>query len=173
MNKRGSLEIGVNTIVILVIAMMLLGLGIGFVKGLFGQANKLPELIDTDSWENPPTANDPIRLTPTNIELKKGTDKDMKIGVYNTGSEGTFTIMISSCKGPVVDGQPSDKVPQLLAADSLIKSGASQGFKAILTANDNEGLELTKGKYVCTIQATNPEDETNSYSTQFIMTVTA
>ena len=35
-NKSGSLEISIQAIVIVVLAMTLLGLGLGFVKGLFG-----------------------------------------------------------------------------------------------------------------------------------------
>ena len=36
-NKKGALELSINAIVIVILAMTLLGLGLGFVRGMFGK----------------------------------------------------------------------------------------------------------------------------------------
>ena len=180
-NKRASLEIGVNTIVILVIAMMLLGLGIGFIRGLFSKAGELPGLIDTGSWENPPTASEPIKLTPSSIEIKGGDSKDVKVGVYNTkGTAMEFSVTIPSCTGGVK--------PKIEALSSNIPPGESKGFKVIVTAVDtkngaDEPPRLAPNKYICKLQGaqvtlnadgtTTPVNGGITYDSQFIMTVTS
>lgn len=42
-NKRASLELSIRTIVIVILAMTLLGLGLAFVKNIFGSAEELSE----------------------------------------------------------------------------------------------------------------------------------
>ena len=39
MDKKGALELSINAIVILIIAITMLGLGLGFVRGMFGKAS--------------------------------------------------------------------------------------------------------------------------------------
>ena len=41
MNKKGALELSMNTIIIIVIGVVLLSLGLIFVRGLFGQVESL------------------------------------------------------------------------------------------------------------------------------------
>ena len=43
-NKKAALELSINAIVIVVLAMTLLGLGLGFIRGMF---NKINPLTDT------------------------------------------------------------------------------------------------------------------------------
>ena len=175
-NKRASLEIGVNTIVILVIAMMLLGLGIGFIRGIFTKANQLPGLIDTSTWQNPPTASDPIVLTPSSIELKGGDSTDVVVGVYNKeASPKTFAVSIPTCTGGAR--------PDLQTLSTLIASGDSKGFKVIVSAvnaSDPAKPKLSPQKYICKLQGTEVDPNTNvpvnggtSYDAMFIMTVTS
>ena len=175
LNRRASLEIGINTIVILVIAMMLLGLGIGFVRGLFSKANQLPGLIDTNSWENPPTSSEPIKLTPSSIEIKGGDTKDVKVGVYNKGvSTKSFTVGIPTCT--------NGAVPDVKAVSADIPSGESRSFKVIIAAvnaSDPAAPKLPPQKYICKLQGIEVDASGNAisggttYDTQFIMTVTS
>lgn len=99
-NKKASLEIGVNTIVILVIAMILLGLGIGFVRGIFGKANTLPDIIDPTVLQNPPTAQEPIMLSPTEPTVRVGDSASVNVGVYNREqTEQTILLRAGNCAG--------------------------------------------------------------------------
>ncbi len=165
MNRKASLEIGVNTIVILVIAMVLLGLGIGFIRGLFDQAGDLPGLIDTDQFDTPPTAQEPIRLTPSSIEIKRGESKEVKVGIYNKGDTADdFTVEIPACTGP----DDSDDKPMVQALDAAIEPGESKGFKVIVTADTAADEAMETGKYICKLQGAGTRE---TYDAQFIMTV--
>ncbi len=164
LNKKASLEIGVNTIVILVIAMVLLGLGIGFIRGLFQQANVLPALIDTDQFDTPPTAQEPIRLTPSSIDIKRGDSKEVKVGIYNTGNQDTFGVSIPECIGPA----GSADTPQVQSLTATIDGGDSKGFRIIVTAAKADGTPMDQGEYICKLLG---KGDSNVYDAQFIMTV--
>lgn len=167
--RKGSLEIGVNTIVILVIAMMLLGLGIGFVKGIFGKANTLPDLIDTSNWQNPPTAAEPVRMTPSTLEIKSGKSKDVKIGVYNKAVvEHTFTIAIPKCVGPADSDNP---VPLIQGLDIPVSAGEAKARSYTIFAKSTDGTKLPQGKYICEITATADGTDAPTYDTDFVLTV--
>jgi len=189
LNKKASLEIGINTIVILVIAMVLLGLGIGFIRGLFKQSGELPGLIDTDQFNTPPDSQTPIRITPSSVALKGGDSKPVKVGVYNKDVPGLvdFTVAIPRCKGK------GDVVimPVLLADAAKISQGESQGFRVIVTAEIAKvinagsssaavGDKMDPGEYICKLVGIQADaaglpltgSNVKSYDTQFIMTVT-
>jgi len=163
-NKKASLEIGINTIVILVIAMML-GLGIGFVKGIFGKANTLPDLIDTSNWQNPPTASEPVRLTPSSLEIKAGKSKDVKIGVYNKAqSKHTFDIAIGECVGP------DENKPTLQGLSIPVEAGEAKARSYTIFAKTGDETKLSQGKYICSITAT-AEGGSLVYDTDFVLKI--
>lgn len=175
LNKRASLEIGVNTIVILVIAMVLLGLGIAFIKGLFGKLTDLPEQIDTSGWNTPPTASEPIQLNPPSIELKSGDDKAVEVGVYNKESSmRNFTIDIKTCS--------KGEIPVVESVMQQIEGGQSGGFKVIITAKNKaadaeKGAEpkMTAGKHICELAAyvnDGSDSLKKAYGDQFILEIT-
>lgn len=178
-SKKGSLEIGINTIVILVIAMVLLGLGIGFIRNLFQNAGELPELIDTDQLGTQPTSSDPILISPSAIEVKAGDSKEVRVGVYNNKETSRdFEITVDQCMGPA----NNQDIPSVQSLRAQIASGESRGFKVIVTAEKYDdalqqpsGDDMVVGKYICNMQAVlYEEDSTNevaSYGTQFILTV--
>ncbi len=173
-DKRASLEIGVNTIVILVIAMMLLGLGIGFIRGLFNKANQLPGLIDTSQWQNPPTASTPIVLTPSSLSVKGGDSSNLVVGIYNKeASSGSlqFIVDITGCTGGVF--------PSVKTQPASIAAGDSVGIPIIVTAVNSTQSgkpKILPDQYICTIEANATSLVAGappvSYQTQFMMTVT-
>ncbi len=151
----------------MVIAMMLLGLGIGFVKGIFGKASSLPELIEIDV-DNPPTAADPLKVTPGSLEIKSGDKKPVVVGIYNDQAVSkTFDIDISVCTGnldPVVEALPGD-----------IEAGDSRGFKVIVHAMNETATPATKvppGEYICKLEGA-ADDASVTYESQFILTVSS
>ncbi len=97
MTKKASLNLSINAIVVLILAITMLGLGLGFMKTMFGQAvgefeNVAGEMKNriVDELESSDE-----RLTFNNIEidLKRGGSKDVFFGLKNDeGNEKTFTI---------------------------------------------------------------------------------
>ncbi len=85
-NKKGSLELSVNAIVILIIALAILGLVIGFAVSKF---RDLADDFEDDGQKTPEaTSQDPITLPggANKITLEKGKDKSFEISVYNSGN---------------------------------------------------------------------------------------
>lgn len=106
-NKKGSLEISIQAIVIVVLAMTLLGLGLGFIKGMFKNITSttedvseqvrqrvLDDLIQTDKK---------ISFPKTEVVVDKGGSTVLTVGIRNKGDAnllykigftpvGTFSI---------------------------------------------------------------------------------
>ncbi len=86
-NKKGSLELSVNAIVILIIALAILGLVIGFavskfrdVSGQIGTSEETPEATSAQPIMLPNGVN--------TLNLEKNKVKTMAISVYNGGTSG-------------------------------------------------------------------------------------
>jgi hypothetical protein len=171
-NKRASLEIGVNTIVILVIAMTLLGLGVVFVRNLFTQVGGTVSMIPSDDIASPPTSDKPIKLVPGTVTLKTGKSKEVKVYVYNNDpTEQPFELEFSACTG--LDGEK----PKIESLESEpLATGDYTGFQTIIyaTLDDADETPMVGGnQYICKLIAKGVTDPTVTFSAQFIMDVTA
>lgn len=110
-NKKGALELSINAVVILILAITMLGLGLAFIKGLFGGTveklrgieKQLSEEERKELLESP----NKITFKETAIEVK-GRAKDINIGVRNINQyDVNFYI-----KAPLADtGVDIDKFP--------------------------------------------------------------
>ncbi|MEM4397663.1 MAG: hypothetical protein QW757_03520 [Candidatus Woesearchaeota archaeon] len=95
--KKAALELSVNTIVILIIAIVILGLIIGFIKNMFekttgqiGDINKEAEKRMLDRIKESPER---LVLDPDNIDIRQGQQKDVYFGLRNElDSQKTFVI---------------------------------------------------------------------------------
>lgn len=87
MNKKGALELSVNAIVILIIALVILGLILAFVTGKFKALSNM--LTGTDDTTPKATPDFPIQLPggANSLVLAKNEKKPMVISVYNGGTE--------------------------------------------------------------------------------------
>ena len=108
MKKKGSLNLSIEAIVIIVIAMTLLGLGIGFVKGIIGDTvdlskdtlAKTKERISDDLR----TSGKKVSISPE-ILLERGKQKVETIGIANTDTVSSqFGIKITPLKKQNPDG---------------------------------------------------------------------
>lgn len=102
LNKRASLEIGVNTIVILVIAMILMALAIGFVRGIFTRASAVPDVIDPASLQQPPDRGTPVRMRPNVLNIEPGDSGTTVLSVYNWRPTNAYYVSIDgmTCSPP-------------------------------------------------------------------------
>jgi hypothetical protein len=81
MNKKGSMELGVNSIVILVIAIVMLGLILGIIVPKIKNASTGLEAKEPDAAVA--TASDPITMSRTEISAYAGDETLIKVGLYN------------------------------------------------------------------------------------------
>lgn len=102
--KKASLELSVNAIVILIIAITMLGLGLAFIKMLFGGAtDKLAAIVEEEQEPNAPSAADPISLSRTVVLTSPGKDVGMKVSLYNpTNAQWADVMPVITCSNPSI-----------------------------------------------------------------------
>ncbi len=82
-NKKGSLELSVNSIVILIIAIAILGLALGFIKANFGKLTPKIEELASEIPDAPmASASEPITIHSENLIVGKGKIATVKFSVY-------------------------------------------------------------------------------------------
>jgi len=89
LNKKASLELSINAIVIVVLAITLLGLGLGFIKGMFGKLTVLGETTFEKTAENLnkdlTTSREPLVFSKTRLTMPRGSTSLEGFGVRNDG----------------------------------------------------------------------------------------
>src|SRR3989338_249996 len=89
-SKKGSLEISIQAIVIVVLAMTLLGLGLTFVKKMFGNVDVIStgtfEKIQEQLQRDLVNSNEKLVFSQTKIAMERGSEKLFGWGVKNVGS---------------------------------------------------------------------------------------
>jgi len=154
-NKKASMELGISTVVVLVIAMVIIAGGIAFIRGFFKiGTDKLGGAFNVGDFGVQPTSIDPLVLVdgPT-IELKTGDRKEVKVGFYNTKNPQYIFIDFGNCVSTVdlpldcyptykiVDNKETDEVtedakgPLISSLTSNVEQGQSFGFKTFVTAS--------------------------------------
>ncbi len=88
MNKRASLELSIQAIVIVVIAFVVLGLGLGFVRSQFKDisttSTQIQAEISQQILDDLRTGNKKLSFPSTQLILETGTESVQAIGVKNT-----------------------------------------------------------------------------------------
>ncbi len=129
-NKRGALELSMNTIIIIVIGVTLLTLGITWVRNTMGSVSGLSDkafenaervLAGGEDFEGAVNA-------PSQLSLKKGEIKQAIFKVRNTGEDtndgsGTFSISIGST--------PNQELTTITPTDCLVVKAVGLSSKSI------------------------------------------
>ncbi|MEE9524984.1 MAG: hypothetical protein V3V78_00060 [Candidatus Woesearchaeota archaeon] len=97
-NKKASLNLSINAIVIVVLAMTLLGLGLTLVrnvfKGIEEQREEVTEQIRSQILEDLRTGNKKLSFPSTQINLEKRESKVIAMGVKNTKTNSVLDFVI-------------------------------------------------------------------------------
>jgi len=104
-NKKSSLELSIRTIVIVVLAMTLLGLGLGFIRSMFENlgdtAFSVQDQIKQQILEDLRTGDKKLSFPTNEIKIGKKASKILAIGIKNTGeSDNYFKIELYRVTGP-------------------------------------------------------------------------
>ncbi len=170
MSKKGSLNLSIEAIVIIVVAFVVLGLGLTLTRTIFkGAEQKLPEAFAVTQLEAIPTAENPITISKT-IEIGRNSEKTMDVGFYNkdTNSAKAAAFFITSCLDKAKTIVPSP--PEMASISQDVPANTAMGFSVILTEKG-----LPPGTYICTLEVCeNADCVIKSYETkQFFLTVTS
>ncbi|MFP4112168.1 MAG: hypothetical protein ACLFPQ_01200 [Candidatus Woesearchaeota archaeon] len=132
MAKKGSLNLSINAIVVLIMAITMLGLGLAFISGTFGGAtgklNKLMAGLSDNEKAELEASADRITMAASTLEVQKGKSEDFFYAIRNdeNGDLAVAAIEVKcdrSLEGPVGTGDISFStfVPNILPpADSQV-----------------------------------------------------
>lgn len=84
MNKKAAIELSVTAIVVLILAIVILGLALGFIKGMFGKAAKgIEQQVIVEPEPPAPSASEPITLSREKIITNAGEKETVKVSTFN------------------------------------------------------------------------------------------
>ena len=159
MKKRGALELSVNSIVIMVIAFVVLGLILGFTRTIFKfGTEKTTGIFEATNLDSVPDAQNPLTL-PDTVTVKSKDKKTLNVGYYNRNpySVPNAKFGIYDCQdesGATMEDIANevslsvvDVMPRITSAWQTIEGSDSKGYKIILTAEDIVAGRL----YICTV----------------------
>lgn len=147
-NKKASMELSVNSIVILVIAVVMMGLILAFIRtkatDLFGSVDQYTKNIPAP---DPATASTPITMQPETVIAQPTKTIGVKINLYNTHTGNLInTIPIFACSG--ADNPISfDTKSMPLFNVKNITAGESASFEGTLTIKGT----ATRKMYLCQV----------------------
>lgn len=158
MKKKGALELSVNSIVIMVIAFVVLGLILTFTRTIFKfGTEKTTGIFEATSLEKEPDSQNPITLSDT-VSIKAKGKKTLNIGYYNKNSFSALNAKfgIHNCQndeGKTIEDIANEKgtdilklMPSITSASQTVGTATAMGYKIIITEKG-----LTSGTYICTV----------------------
>jgi hypothetical protein len=143
------MQLSIEAIIILVIAIVLLGLGIAFIKGFFGKGSEaLLGKFEPLKEECDVNANNPI--IPKEYHVKKGEVTAASICVFNDQDsdviDGAFQVV--GCIGPGVT-TPSATLIKINSLGQTVPRGKSAGYKTTITPDTSVQVGST---YICNVK---------------------
>lgn len=151
-NKKASMELGINAIVVLIIALALLGLGIAFVTKLFSSSqSKMVRIIDRTELPIHADALNPIVFDTSNLQIKAGKQEVLIVSVWNDDiydSDPTYIQHFNQC----VDnfGVAASTRVTISSPSQPIPAGSDAGFSVIVKPAAGE---LKGTSFICTVGA--------------------
>ena len=99
--RKASLSLSMNALVILILAITILGLALGFVRGVFTKMEaKVKAAVSSTEISNPPTTDNPITVTPFKVEIKQGDVGEVVVAFMNVEPEtSTYYLNITDTEG--------------------------------------------------------------------------
>ena len=117
-NKKSSLELSIRTIVVVVLAMTLLGLGLGFIRSMFENLGEttfsVQDQIKQQILEDLRTGDKKLSFPTSEIKIGKQDSKILAVGIKNTGeSTKDFFLSLDVISGEGASGPVTDNVDGL------------------------------------------------------------
>lgn len=160
--KKASLNLSIQAIVIVVIAFVVLGLGLTFVRGVFddigGQSEDIFESVADQINDQIAKSSEPLYFPKQKLNLEAGDEEVTGVGVKNTGDvplqlQVIFEVRVGSEFIPFVSGEvgtygagDDEFTAGIFWDDSLQRYGPGQGtaIPITLTAPSKFGNYLYK-----------------------------
>ena len=143
-STKGAMELSVTAIVVLILAIVMLGLGLGFIRGMFSKVStSFDEQISAEPEAPEATGSDPITLSRESIITAAGESLVLKVNVYNpTASAITGGTPTITCTGISFSPAPS-------ANSKPIPVGGSVSYNVLISIPNSQGT----GTKLCKVVA--------------------
>lgn len=151
MDREGAMQLGVSTIVILVIAMVIIGSAISFIRTFFAQGeDRLTGAFPPqDCGADPDSTNQFVLCEGKEITVTQDETTTLKTAVYNTDATTTnYSLDITSCINKSGGSVPSAFT--LNTPSEPIDPSTSSGLRGPLNV---EGATAAGSEYTCRIRA--------------------
>ena len=149
MKRKASMSLGVNSIVVLIIAVIVLGLVVGFINQMFTKISRQVQL--PDCTPEAPTGSNPLTLCPETVVASHGEQVAINVMMFNTGSTD-LTIKGESITISCTGNLGIDSIESLGAT---IKPSESKKFGVTFRIKSDAG----KGIYLCKLTVEGEEKE--------------
>ena len=176
-SKKASMELGISTVVVLVIAMVIIAGGIAFIRGFFKLGEeKLGGAFNVGDFGVQPTSVDPLVMVDGSPSIKTGKTESVKVGYYNRrANPTTVTIQFTECVSTVANTDClSPLVPIINSLSQTVEPSQSAGFENFVAAKCKTATgekSLAVGDYICTISAYDSVTQTSVESKQITLAV--
>lgn len=101
MRRKGSLQLSINAIVVLILAITLLGLGLGFIRNMFSsteqQFDVTNQQIKSDMIEELETSGSKVTLKQAKFEVGSGEPYEFYYGMRNTRDNSSCFYLNWTC----------------------------------------------------------------------------
>jgi len=101
--KKGALDVSINSIVVIIFAIIMLGMGIAFIRGMFGGiGGQVNDIIKGSQLEKVPTIDNPFTLSTMQLDMARKETKVLEVGYYNSENapkQITLDVSCSSATG--------------------------------------------------------------------------
>ncbi|MFP4567865.1 MAG: hypothetical protein ACLFN8_02890 [Candidatus Woesearchaeota archaeon] len=164
-NKKAAMELGISTVVMLVIAIVIIGGGIVFIRGFFDKGTgSLDNAFDLADFGMSPTPTDPLVLIDGTINIKTGKTELVRVGFYNKQGDNVpvsigFGNCITTVNTDTACGAGNNPKPSIRVLPEEVDVGASAPFGTQITAvcdnssSSSSGGNLPAGLYTCSLVA--------------------
>lgn len=155
------MELGISTVVMLVIAIVIIGAGIVFIRGFFDEGTgTLVGAFNVADFGLDPTSSNPLVLTDGLVNIKTGSNEVVRIGFYNKhDGMKNISIAFGNCvtmeNTSTACGVGGRIRPIIIVLPLSVEVGAQAGFSTQVQAICASGprRNLPAGTYSCNLEA--------------------
>ena len=110
MHKKASLSLSINAIVILILAITMLGLGLAFMRNIFGSAtqefSEVSGTVKKQMIDQMKESDKIVDLSRPKVKIKSGESTQVFIGFKNDGSAPRYFRILNKVTDAASDGTP-------------------------------------------------------------------
>ncbi len=164
-NKRGALELSINAIVVLILAITILGLGIAFIRGQFGalqeQFQQVSGEVKTELTNKIRESGELLVFSQGELDVQTGKKQSVYYGIQNTAQKEACFYVVVRCLGAQNSDNPEEcstgiNVGQVVAGPNALQ--LQRKWMSLLSPIDINGNDV--GVYPLTIQISGTRKDT-------------